>query len=64
MAEYKEFVLSIAETVVYVKKLTDEQYRKWRKEALKLADQSSSEIARKVLTLIDAYRKREINVCN
>ena len=26
MAEYKEFVLSIAETVVYVKKLTDEQY--------------------------------------
>lgn len=64
MAEYKEFVLSIAETVVYVKKLTDEQYRKWRKEALKLADQSSSEIARKVLKLIDAYRKREINVCN
>ena len=64
MAGYKEFVLSIAETVVYVKKLTDEQYRKWRKEALKLADQSSSEIARKVLKLIDAYRKREINVCN
>lgn len=64
MAEYKEFVLSIAEIVVYVKKLTDEQYRKWRKEALKLADQSSSEIARKVLKLIDAYRKREINVCN
>ena len=64
MAEYKEFVLSIAETVVYVKKLTDEQYRKWRKEALELADQSSSEIARKVLKLIDAYRKREINVCN
>lgn len=64
MVEYKEFVLSIAETVVYVKKLTDEQYRKWRKEALELADQSSSEIARKVLKLIDAYRKREINVCN
>lgn len=64
MAEYKEFVLSIAETVVYVKKLTDEQYRKWRKEALELADQSTSEIAGKVLELIDAYRKRKINVCN
>lgn len=64
MAEYKEFVLSIAETVVYVKKLTDEQYRKWRKEALELADQSSSEITGKVLELIDAYRKRQINVCN
>lgn len=64
MAEYKEFVLSIAEIVVYVKKLTDEQYRKWRKEALELADQSSSEITGKVLELIDAYRKRQINVCN
>lgn len=49
---------------MYVKKLTDEQYRKWRKEALELADQSSSEIAGKVLELIDAYRKRKINVCN
>ena len=63
MAEYKEFVLSIAETVVYVKKLTDEQYRKWRKKALELADQSSSEIAGKVLELIDAYRKGRMCEC-
>ena len=64
MTEYKKFVLNIADIIEYVKRLTEEQYQRWRKEALDLADQSSFEDAGRVLEIIDDYRKREINVCS
>ena len=60
MIEYKEFVGIVAEIIVYVKKLTESEYREWRQKAFALAGQFSGEFAIKLLEFIDVYRGQEV----
>ena len=57
MMSYKDFCHELAEVIVGLRELTNEEYEEWRKLVPELAGEHSA-IAKKVVEIADSYRSR------
>lgn len=57
MMSYKDFCHELAEVIVSLRELTDEEYQEWRRLVPELVGEYNA-FAEKVVGIVDSYRSR------
>ncbi len=57
MMSYKDFCHELAEIIVSLRELTDEEYQEWRRLVPELVGEHNA-LAEKVMDIVDSYRGR------